>query len=95
MTVHEQESWRASAQESALQASRNPQRARQERWDKLHMKTVSARLTMDEHRRFFACCRAARVTRYQAIRYMVMRFTAEIEKGGFMGDNYRIDEYAN
>lgn len=47
---------------------REARRQRQRReWDKLHLATVSTRVTVDEGRRFRRLCRALRTTRYKVL----------------------------
>lgn len=47
---------------------REARRKRQRReWDKLHLATVSTRVTVDEGRRFRRLCRALRTTRYKVL----------------------------
>ena len=78
MTVPTQETcketWRGAAQVAALCAVRAPARAKQQRWDREHIKTASCRLTAEEMERFKRACKRQGVTRYQVIRYMITLF---------------------
>lgn len=77
-TVPQQETWRASAQDAALEAARawKLDRSRQARWDAEHICTASCRLRVEEMERLKSECRAQGITVYGLIRYMISVYLA-------------------
>lgn len=77
-TVQSQETWRAPAQDAALEAARawKLDRKRQARWDKNHICTASCRLRVEEMERLKAECRAQGITVYGLLRYMISVYLA-------------------
>lgn len=77
-TVRQQETWRADAQNAALEAARawTLNRSRQARWDAEHICTASCRLRVEEMERLKAECRAQGTTVYGLLRYMVTVYLA-------------------
>ena len=73
MTVQEQETWRARAQDAALQAAREYRidRTRQAKWDAEHIRTASTRLRVEEMEKLKEECRAQGTTVYGLLRYMI------------------------
>ena len=75
-----EEKWERKAKIVATYAAKNPKRTRQQKWDAAHIKTASCRLTSTEMEDFKKCCKSQKITRYQAIRYMIKVFTATIKR---------------
>lgn len=77
-TVQSQETWRASAQDAALEAARawKLNRSRQARWDSDHIRTASCRLRVEEMERLKEECRAQGITVYGLLRYMISVYMA-------------------
>lgn len=77
-TVPQQETWRAEAQEAALEAARawRLDRSRQARWDAEHICTASCRLRKEEMERLKEECRAQGTTVYGLLRYMLTVYLA-------------------
>ena len=73
MTVHQQGTWRAEAQEAALAAAEveSFRRCRQARWDASHIKTASCRLKVEEMEKLKEQCKRQGTTVYGLIRYMI------------------------
>lgn len=77
-TVQQQETWRAAAQDAALEAARawTLDRTRQARWDADHIRTASCRLRVEEMERLKAECRAQGITVYGLLRYIISVYLA-------------------
>lgn len=84
-TVPSQETWRAEAQEAALEAARawKLDRSRQARWDAEHVRTASCRLRVEEMERLKAECRAQGTTVYGLLRYMIAAYLAQRRRDYF------------
>lgn len=68
----------AAAIDAAGVQDRKKYRA-QRKWDRDNIKTESTRFSVDQDRRLRRCCKAARVSRYQLIAYLLHTWMAAWE----------------
>lgn len=69
--------WSGAAYDAAVQAQpKKVKRDSQAHWDSQHVKTASCHLNEDEDKTLQRLCKAAKVTRYELLRYMILVWCA-------------------
>lgn len=82
-TLHEQDSCERGTKWVENHVENCQKMARQDRWQRRHMATISTKLRRNTAERFRCCCDRLNVKPYTIMRNLILKWTAEQEERAF------------